>query len=518
MSARVLQPTSPNVYQHHAKDGASKKPSQWAITNFLSTQDEKQYKFLSKVYIPERTASMTAKDNDLRNNYLKNFHSFHRDLYSNAPILEEIFKRATKDTTKLFFIHAVCDAAHSYTYAPNADPRLQNLANRLLDAHLGLFQKNSYIPESKFLSNKTSFSSLYLKNEQGMCVVAPYGPHFGNVLFRLTPNGDICFSPLFINYVNRDLSTVDSKECRYENLAKDRHFYTSGPVGFETLTNRDAVAHYRWLTEVASHTEFTTYLTHIGHTTHKDEYQCQERKALLAELSKQYFCLGQGVTVERMPATISPSPTKVQMPRPPINMQDTSTSPMKQNTRSLGTDRRSPDSLGITSSDSQGSFDDEHVGSRKRSLSDSALHTQNAGWEHVRGSQKSINIHKHYHYHGAPRSNAATLPFAQNVTQIRKDIQVELPRAEAAYPKRRYHPPIQTALHASHAAWKHPHQHYIPQAVHIPSVTPKPVYLDVTPVKNCYYWIPADTPKVEKSLRYKFWSFCSKVIDNIRYS
>jgi hypothetical protein len=316
--------TRPPVGQPSAISAASEEHLKWNIGHFLSTSDAKQLEFLSKVYIPGRTATNQEKDATLLREYQKNLYSFHQNLYAKAAILETTFQHATQDTTKLFFIHAVCDAAHTYTYDPNAGPRLQNLANRLLDTQLKLFETNdSYIPKSKFLSDGKSFRSSYIRNAKGIYEISHYGAHFGNLLFRLTPDtGELCFSPLFIHYLSKNLSKVakvDAEAYRYEDLATDAHFNTSG-AGFKTLTDRDAVAHYRWLTENASGEKFTAYLASIGDQTDATSYSLEARKTLLADLSKQYWHLGHGSISHASAAVVG---TQFQGAAVPLNLVPT---------------------------------------------------------------------------------------------------------------------------------------------------------------------------------------------------
>lgn len=542
MNARVLQSTSPNVYQHHAaKDGASQKPSRWAITNLLSTQDAKQYKFLSKVYIPGRTATNQRQYDDLRSKYQENAHSFHQNLYAKAAFLETIFQHATQDKTKLFFIHAVCDAAHTYTYAPNADPRLQNIANSLLNTHLKLFEIDGYIPKTSFLSDGTTFKSIYLKDTKDMYVVAPYGPHFGNVLFRLTPHtGDMCFSPLFINYLNRDLSGITPKAYRYEDLAKDEHFYTKGS-GFKTLTDRDAVAHYRWLTETHSHAAFTTYLTNIGHSADKTEYTFQERKDLLAELSKNYWRLGHGATMG------SGTSHTGGLPVPPLRlqtmMQNMGTSPMKlpsppsysqtekenQHPNHDATQQFKPHS-GLSNSwqntytmMSETSDDETHT--RPRSLYDGEIGARSSQpqahvWPDTRHGRRVTNVYHTHNYYAAPRyegpQTASAFTFADNR-------QTHTHHRQESHAYHNYHDhqstPLQTARQAP-KEWKNPSQKHIPTAFYIkptPYVYAEPVYMKMERVTKPLFYTPV-VEKQAKSVSYKMLSFCKKVVSMIRYS
>lgn len=218
-----------------------------------------------------------------------------RDLFFNMAYLQPLEKLQEKfckcpPSHKYLFIHAICDAAQYACEAGIEAEGLKTAATVLLAENKSILDKGYVAPQKIDSPDTHVFRTLYMLEEDSL-VAAPYSPSFGNTLFRLQDKDTLLFSPLFMAHAQgRHFSRIKPSQYTWEGLAEDSLFQgEKGIFPFKSLTNINAIAHYRWLTEKATLSEFQAYTTKIGLSIQQVTDTPENRKAWLQLGSQGYF-------------------------------------------------------------------------------------------------------------------------------------------------------------------------------------------------------------------------------------
>lgn len=264
-------------------------PTVWPVADLFSTNVHKQTKLLNTI-IDQRNHIIHNLENEAWiEAYLKNEKLLYAKIqsYSTESIKSQFKSYVPKDERALF-IHIICDVAHQHPQAKY----VCLAADYLLEKKIDRLSTHSFAKQKDFLSpTKSEFpiQTIYKKTETTLHPVMAPGA-FGNILFRFTATEDLVFSPVFMDYLKDTLparvAAIDPQEKKWASLQNDEMFFK---MGFKKLTDRDAVAHYLWLTEKATKEEFAAYLYRVGTTPAPEIDSPANRKATLQIASSQYW-------------------------------------------------------------------------------------------------------------------------------------------------------------------------------------------------------------------------------------
>jgi hypothetical protein len=267
----------------HPKRSLVQGKTTWNIPSFCSSYtDTTGTETLLLKYIRCRRTTLDSQNQPRLTSWTTNQQAFYNALIEKSPILKKIYQAL--GSHKQLFIHAICDATQ--LYLNTSHPKvyyLVTVANGLLP-----YLQNMPIHKYEDINISTSH---YAKEEDTIRPVF-YGNSFGNVLFRFSHDGEILFSPLF-----KTDTSIAAKATGWETITEVE--YPPGKI----LKYSDAVAHYRWLTEVATPEEFNKYSLLRGYTNVHTDDTLETRKAILKELASQYWS-----PRYIMPASASPTP------------------------------------------------------------------------------------------------------------------------------------------------------------------------------------------------------------------
>jgi hypothetical protein len=300
--SRTARFTSPKSAEIPAKttihtSSATKKTKSgqtWAVADLFSTDTSKKEKLLS--HIMEDRSSLIQRwvsDIDQATNHADTYSQNTKALYTEIArntldSIKSAFKSNLSKNYRSIFIHVICDAAHL-----TGLKHICEAANYFLIQKTDRLAKTSFAAYDSFLNPrhiKTPIQTIYTQSTTGAAPVLAQQT-FGNILFRLTSSDDIMFSPVFLSYIERDAAkastaNIPAQKVTWDTMSDDDMFYE---MGFKKLTDRDAVAHYRWLTEVATPEEFAEYLSRIGTETAPTPDTIEHRQATLKRCAQNYW-------------------------------------------------------------------------------------------------------------------------------------------------------------------------------------------------------------------------------------
>ena len=301
MRVGVLQQTYSPHKVVKAQAPVQTSRSDWPVGDLFS-QDPQRVTALLGCVMHDRNQIIhkIGTDTPFMDQYQKNTQALRHHIVENSEYIRKQFmSQGVAEDSRSRFIHVICDTAHTYQGRTGDEySTLFAAANYLLEKKTSRLATDSRANMRYFLNPAKAqypIQTIYGKTaSSAYAEPALVSETFGNILFRMTPTDDIVFSPVFLHYLNTKqvyIAQIPPQQATWEALDDDQVF---DGFGYKKLTDRDAVAHYRWLTERAYGEEFTTYLTRIGHSSDTNDYPFQARKDLLEELSKKYWLLGHG--------------------------------------------------------------------------------------------------------------------------------------------------------------------------------------------------------------------------------